>query len=84
MQRPEAHAVHHERGVHAFNYSDFPLWDVLFGTFKNPKRHEVPAGFYLGSSYRVLDMLMGRDVGTPAKENSTESAPEPGLARRAA
>ena len=84
MQRPEAHAVHHARGVHAFNYSDFPLWDVLFGTFKNPKAYEAPAGFYLGSSYRVLDMLMGRDVGTPAKENSTESAPEPGLARRAA
>jgi sterol desaturase/sphingolipid hydroxylase (fatty acid hydroxylase superfamily) len=82
MQRPEAHAVHHERGVHAFNYSDFPLWDVLFGTFKNPARHEAPAGFYLGSSYRVLDMLMGRDVGTPAKE--TESAPEPALSRRAA
>ena len=82
VQRPESHGVHHQRGVHAFNYADFPMWDVLFGTFKNPAQHEAPAGFYLGSSYRVLDMLIGRDVGTPAKENG--SAPQPVLTRRAA
>jgi sterol desaturase/sphingolipid hydroxylase (fatty acid hydroxylase superfamily) len=41
IQRPEAHAVHHQAGVHRFNYSDFPLWDLLFGTFRdggNPRR----------------------------------------------
>src|SRR5262249_45825018 len=27
VQRPEAHAVHHTRGVHAYNYGSFPLWD---------------------------------------------------------
>jgi sterol desaturase/sphingolipid hydroxylase (fatty acid hydroxylase superfamily) len=82
IQRPESHGIHHQRGVHAFNYGDFPMWDVLFGTFKNPQRHEAPAGFYLGSSKRIFSMLIGRDVGTPAME--TGSAPEPELMRRAA
>jgi sterol desaturase/sphingolipid hydroxylase (fatty acid hydroxylase superfamily) len=82
IQRPESHGIHHQRGVHAFNYGDFPMWDVFFGTFKNPPHHEAPAGFYLGSSKRIFSMLIGRDVGTPAME--TGSAPEPELLRRAA
>jgi len=36
IQRPEAHSLHHQRGVHAWNYSDLPLWDLLAGTFRNP------------------------------------------------
>ena len=82
IQRPESHGIHHQRGVHAFNYGDFPMWDVLFGTFQNPKAHEAPAGYYAGSSKRLFEMLIGRDVGTPATEIG--SAPEPELARRAA
>ena len=37
IQRPESHGLHHELGVHARNYSDFPLWDMLMGTFVNPE-----------------------------------------------
>ena len=62
IQRPEQHAVHHARGVHKYNYSDFPVYDMLFGTFKNPKEYVAPAGFYDGASGRVRDMLMFRDV----------------------
>lgn len=80
LQRPESHGVHHQRGVHASNYSDFPLWDALFGTFQNPAQHEAPGGFYLGSSYRILDLLLGRDVARPAKESGP--GPRPGLASR--
>ena len=40
IQRPESHSVHHARGVHAFNYCDFPLIDMLFGTLRNPPAHE--------------------------------------------
>lgn len=69
VQRPESHGVHHQRGVHANNYSDFPLWDALFGTFQNPAEHAAPGGFYLGSSYRILDMLLGRDVAVPAQSH---------------
>ena len=36
IQRPEAHAVHHARGVHAYNYGNVMLWDILLGTFRNP------------------------------------------------
>jgi sterol desaturase/sphingolipid hydroxylase (fatty acid hydroxylase superfamily) len=68
IQRPESHAIHHARGVHRYNYSDLPLWDMVFGTFRNPRSVEdVAAGFYDGASGRVLEMLVGRDVSEPAR-----------------
>ena len=36
IQRPEAHCEHHRLGVHANNYGDLPLWDMLFGTLPQP------------------------------------------------
>ena len=36
IQRPESHGLHHEKGVHARNYGDLPIWDLLFGTFVEP------------------------------------------------
>lgn len=62
IQRPESHAVHHARGVHAFNYSDVPLFDMMFGTFRNPEKYASEAGFYQGASSRVFEMLSFRDV----------------------
>lgn len=62
VQRPENHGVHHQRGVHAYNYADFSIIDMLFGTFRNPETWEEPAGFYDGASRRVGEMLIGRDV----------------------
>jgi sterol desaturase/sphingolipid hydroxylase (fatty acid hydroxylase superfamily) len=66
IQRPEAHYRHHERGIHAFNYGNVPLWDIAFGTFHNPRT--VPAdltnvvGFDDGRGRRFWAMLAGRDV----------------------
>ena len=71
IQRPEGHAVHHQRGVHRYNYADLAWLDMLFGTWKNPRTWEGVGGFYDGASARVGDMLLGRDVSTP-----------PSLARR--
>jgi len=65
IQRPEAHSVHHQRGVHHFNYSDFPLYDILFGTWRNPARWEGQSGFYDGASARIPEMLIGVDVSSP-------------------
>jgi len=65
IQRPESHSVHHARGVHAFNYADLPLWDIVFGTFRNPARFESEAGFWDGASRRLWAMLLGRDVTCP-------------------
>lgn len=66
IQRPESHTIHHGRGVHAHNYSDLPLWDMVFGTFRNPKSIEgMQAGFYQGASRRLIDMLVFKDVSQP-------------------
>jgi sterol desaturase/sphingolipid hydroxylase (fatty acid hydroxylase superfamily) len=66
IQRPEAHAVHHARGVHAYNYGNFMLWDLVLGTFRNPATFgETEAGFWDGASSRLGSMLIGRDVSTP-------------------
>jgi sterol desaturase/sphingolipid hydroxylase (fatty acid hydroxylase superfamily) len=65
IQRPESHSLHHERGVHAWNYSDFPLWDMLWGTFRNPGDFAARVGFEQAESRRVGAMLMLRDVNAP-------------------
>jgi sterol desaturase/sphingolipid hydroxylase (fatty acid hydroxylase superfamily) len=66
VQRPESHSFHHERGVHGRNYSDLPIFDLLFGTFYNPQRFASETGFYDGASKRIADMLRFRDVSVPA------------------
>lgn len=67
VQRPESHSHHHARAVHARNYSDLPIFDLVFGTFYNPKRFATETGFHHGASSRVLGMLRGRDVSEPAR-----------------
>jgi sterol desaturase/sphingolipid hydroxylase (fatty acid hydroxylase superfamily) len=64
IQRPESHGVHHGRGIHRYNYADLPLWDLVFGTFRNPGARETPvsAGFYRGASARLGAMLAWRAV----------------------
>ncbi|MGE0031409.1 MAG: sterol desaturase family protein [Steroidobacteraceae bacterium] len=73
VQRPESHSVHHQRGVHAWNYSDLPLFDLLFGTFRNPRKYAPEQGFYDGASARVGELLLWRDVAS-APLGRTESA----------
>jgi len=65
VQRPESHSHHHERGVHARNYSDLPVFDMIFGTFYNPRAFASASGFYDGASARIIDMLLARDVTVP-------------------
>ncbi|MNC86386.1 hypothetical protein D3C83_20410 [compost metagenome] len=65
VQRPESHSRHHARGVHAGNYADLPLIDMLFGTFHNPRDFARETGFYPGASARIAEMLCLRDVSQP-------------------
>ena len=65
IQRPESHSIHHGKGIHRYNYSDLPLWDMVFGTFRNPLGFQKEHGFYPGASERIGEMLLGRDVTTP-------------------
>lgn len=69
-QRPEAHMLHHEREIHARNFSDFPLWDRLFGTYGAPQEREVPLGFAPGRGRRWLAMLAMRDVNREEQEKA--------------
>jgi sterol desaturase/sphingolipid hydroxylase (fatty acid hydroxylase superfamily) len=62
IQRPESHAVHHAKEVHANNYSDLPLFDIIFGTFVNPKEYVEETGFYHGASAKMGEMIMGRKI----------------------
>ena len=62
VQRPESHSVHHGRGIHQYNYSDLPLFDILFGTFRNPEDFASESGFYDGASAKVPQILAFRDI----------------------
>ena len=62
IQRPESHCVHHQRGRHRNNYSDLPLWDMLFGTFENPRAQLGPCGFGPEIEQRLGAMLLGRST----------------------
>lgn len=62
FQRPESHSVHHAKNIHAFNYSDLPIFDIILGTFNNPKEFASETGFYKGASTRLIDMMMFKDI----------------------
>lgn len=67
IQRPESHSIHHGRGIHRYNYADLPVFDMLFGTFRNAPSYAPTTGFYDGASGRVADMLLLRDVSSPKR-----------------
>jgi len=62
IQRPESHTIHHGKGIHKYNYSDLPVFDMIFGTFKNPRNYETETGFYIGASSKIWKMLTFRDI----------------------
>lgn len=78
IQRPEAHFIHHQRDVHGYNYGDLPLWDLLFGTFKNPTHFGAgDVGFEHPHDGRYGAMLAFRDVSQMASEASKPSQQQP-------
>jgi sterol desaturase/sphingolipid hydroxylase (fatty acid hydroxylase superfamily) len=62
IQRPEHHSIHHQLDVHKYNYSDIPLWDRLFGTFKDTKEFAKECGFPSDNERHFKDILKFRDV----------------------
>lgn len=74
IARPEMHSLHHERGVHRWNYGDIPIWDMVFGTYRNPATWNGQAGFYDGASDRIGDLLIGRDVAGGERGLTPETA----------
>jgi sterol desaturase/sphingolipid hydroxylase (fatty acid hydroxylase superfamily) len=62
IQTPELHSVHHQLDVHSYNYSDLPLWDRLFGTYKDAVSFAPECGFPRDNERKLGAMLRFRDV----------------------
>lgn len=62
IQTPELHSIHHEYDVHKFNFSDIPIWDRLFGTYKDTTEFAVRCGFPVGAEEKLGAMLAFKDV----------------------
>lgn len=62
FQRPEMHRIHHEYNKHTHNYGDIVWWDMLFGTYHNPKEFTTSCGFDPDKEERLKEMLLFKDV----------------------
>jgi sterol desaturase/sphingolipid hydroxylase (fatty acid hydroxylase superfamily) len=62
IQRPEHHSIHHQLGVHRYNFGDITLWDRLFGTFKEAEEFAPQCGFPGRNEERLKEMLCFKDV----------------------
>lgn len=62
FQRPEMHRIHHEYNKHTNNYGDIVWWDMLFGTYQNPKEFKATCGFDTEKELKLFDMLSFKDV----------------------
>lgn len=62
FQRPEMHRIHHKYGKHRSNYGDITWWDMMFGTYENPKEWTSHCGFDDEKEQRLVEMLEFKDV----------------------
>jgi len=62
IQTPELHSIHHQYDVHRYNFSDIPLWDRLFGTYKDTTAFMPRCGFPVGAERKLIAMLLFKDV----------------------
>jgi len=62
IQTPELHSVHHELDVHRHNFADLPIWDRLFGTYKDADAFAPRCGFPRDNERHLAAMLAFRDV----------------------
>jgi sterol desaturase/sphingolipid hydroxylase (fatty acid hydroxylase superfamily) len=62
IQTPELHSIHHQYDVHKYNFADIPLWDRLFGTYKDTTEFVERCGFPKGAEEKLMEMLAFKDV----------------------
>jgi len=62
IQTPELHSIHHQLDVHNYNYSDLPIWDRIFGTYKDTTRFVPNCGFPGRNEEQLAAMLLFKDV----------------------
>ena len=75
-QTPEMHHLHHQSNHHDHNYSDFVCWDMLFGTYKNPKQAIINCGFEEQEEKRIFSMLFGIIVSKQQTKNAKSISDE--------
>jgi sterol desaturase/sphingolipid hydroxylase (fatty acid hydroxylase superfamily) len=71
VQTPELHSIHHQFDVHRYNFGDIPLWDRLFGTYKDTAGFVARCGFPDGTEEKLTAMLAFRDVYRASEERAT-------------
>ncbi|MFO0669791.1 MAG: sterol desaturase family protein [Polyangiaceae bacterium] len=62
IQTPELHSIHHQLDVHRYNFADLPIWDRLFGTYKDTDTFAPACGFPRQNERKIGAMLAFRDV----------------------
>ncbi|WP_049723129.1 sterol desaturase family protein [Gilvimarinus polysaccharolyticus] len=62
VQTPELHSIHHALGVHKYNFSDIPIWDRIFGTYKDTTKFSKKCGFPNDNEQKIWKMLIFKDV----------------------
>lgn len=77
IQRPEAHCLHHARGIHRYNYGDIVLFDMLLGTYANPESFEGEVGLGPGRSRQLGRLPLGRDLLAEEAAAPSEARPAP-------
>lgn len=45
IQRPEQHSVHRRLGVHKYNYSDFPIYDLILAPSETLKTFKAKTAY---------------------------------------
>jgi sterol desaturase/sphingolipid hydroxylase (fatty acid hydroxylase superfamily) len=70
FQRPEMHRIHHQYNRHRNNYGDITWWDMLFGTYENPKEWTHTCGFDNAKEQQLLKMLAYHDVHRETEKGS--------------
>jgi len=62
IQTPELHSIHHQLDVHAFNFGDLPIWDRLYGTYRDTNEFAPQCGFPRHNERYLARMLAFQDV----------------------
>jgi len=68
IQTPELHSIHHQFGVHKYNFGDIPIWDRIFGTYKDNTEFAERCGFPKNAENKLKEMLLFKDVYKSHKE----------------
>jgi sterol desaturase/sphingolipid hydroxylase (fatty acid hydroxylase superfamily) len=62
IQTPELHSIHHQLDVHYYNFADIPLWNRLFGTYRDATSFIEECGFPRDNERKLMKMLAFQDV----------------------